>query len=305
METIKEGIVFSDDIKRILNGNNALDFNYESIGIPDNSTIEAVREDFKKDVNKIFDKKVKIISEKEMVSSMLESASDVYGKYPIITLDKIYVTVDNQNLMFLDCTRLDGSKELVSRNNVDDNRDVDNQIDNISRRLKEMQQRAIILMDDVAFSGTVLRTVTKKFLERGIAVMGVRSAISTIASYDYFNSVLPLGLKCGYVMGEEVIDQICERDFYFGVAQSGISIKGKNGFVYKAPYFVPFGNPVERASIPKEQEIYFSDGCIRRSIELWKSLKKTIYVKELPEVIMNAPLEEPVVKVLERGMMRK
>jgi len=103
-----------------------------------------------------------------------------------------------------------------------------------------MQQRAIILMDDVAFSGTVLRTVTKKFLERGIAVMGVRSAISTIASYDYFNSVLPIGLKCGYVMGEEVIDQICERDFYFGVAQSGISIKGKNGFAlasYIRKYF--------------------------------------------------------------------
>lgn len=305
METIRDGIVFSNDINRILNGKNALDFNYNNIGIPDHSAIESVRFDFKENVCRIFNGKVRIISELEMISSMLEAMSDVYGKYPIITLDKIYVTVDEQNVMFLDCTRLDGSKELVSRNNVNHSRDVDNQIDGISRVLKEEGQRKIILADDVVFSGTVLRTVTKKFLENGIAVMGIRSAISTIESYDFFNSALPLGLKCGYVMGKDVIDQICERDFYFGIAQSGISIKAQNGVVYKAPYFTPFGNPVERASIPREQEIYFSDGCIKRSIALWKSLNRTVYVKELPEIIMNAPLEEPVVKVLERGMIRK
>lgn len=106
-------------------------------------------------------------------------------------------------------------------------------------------------------------------------------------------------------MEKEVIDQICERDFYFGIAQSGISVRNNDGKVCKAPYFVPFGNPVERASIPKEQEIFFSEGCIKRSIALWESVKKMIYVKDLPEIIMNAPLEEPVVKVLERGRIRK
>lgn len=305
METIRGGIVFSNDINRILNGKNALDFSYKQIGIPESSVIEAVRLDFKKSVCRIFDGNVRIVSELEMVSSMMEAMNDVYGKYPIITLDKIYVSVDDQNLIFLDCTRLDGSKDLVSRNNVNNDQNVDNQIDMISKKLKEQGQRKIILVDDVVFSGTVLRTVTKKFLEKGIAVMGIRSAISTIESYEFFNSVLPFGLKCGYVMEKDVIDQICERDFYFGVAQSGISIKTQNGVVYKAPYFTPFGDPVERASIPSEQEIYFSDGCIKRSIALWRSLNKTIYVKELPETIMNAPLEEPVVKVLERGMIRK
>lgn len=305
MERIQNGIVFSNDIGRILNGNNALDFDYRNIGVPTNSVIESVRLNFRSDVDKIFSKHVRVITELEMISSMLEAMRDVYGDLPIVSLDKIYVTVDDKNLLFLDCTRLDGSKELVSRNNIHECENVDKQIDLISKRLKAQNQKKIILLDDVVFSGSVLRTVIKKFLDRGIVVMGIRSAISTVTSYDFFNSILPLGLRCGYVMEKEVIDQICERDFYFGIAQSGISVRNNDGKVCKAPYFVPFGNPVERASIPKEQEIFFSEGCIKRSIALWESVKKMIYVKDLPEIIMNAPLEEPVVKVLERGRIRK
>ena len=41
------------------------------------------------------------------------------------------------------------------------------------------------------------------------------------------------------MLGENVIDQVCERDFYFGIAQSGISIL-KNGKVLKSPYFKPY-----------------------------------------------------------------
>ena len=52
-------------------------------------------------------------------------------------------------------------------------------------------------------------------------------------------------------MSKDIIDQICERDFYFGIAGSGISIK-INEEIVKAPYFLPFGNPVERASIPQD-----------------------------------------------------
>ena len=70
---------------------------------------------------------------------------------------------------------------------------------------------------------------------------------------------MPLGIKCDYLLGKDVIDQICERDFYFGIAQSGISIKNSNGLVFKAPYFKPYGNPIERASIPSEYEKYFSE----------------------------------------------
>lgn len=65
MKKIDKGIVFSDDIKMILNGKNAFDYEYKYI--PSDNVIENVREDFKKEVNKIFNGDVTIISEEEMM----------------------------------------------------------------------------------------------------------------------------------------------------------------------------------------------------------------------------------------------
>lgn len=66
MKKINKGIVFSDDIKRILNGINAFDYKYEFI--PSDDVINSLREDFKSDVNKIFNSNVTIISEEEMMN---------------------------------------------------------------------------------------------------------------------------------------------------------------------------------------------------------------------------------------------
>ena len=63
MERIKNGIVFSNDIKKILSGVNAFDYKYDFI--PNSSTIDMVRDDFRDEVVKIF-KNVVIISEEEM-----------------------------------------------------------------------------------------------------------------------------------------------------------------------------------------------------------------------------------------------
>lgn len=64
MKKISKGIVFSNDIKAILNGVNAFDFKYDFI--PSGRVIDEVREDFKKEVNEIFKGNVTIIEEDEM-----------------------------------------------------------------------------------------------------------------------------------------------------------------------------------------------------------------------------------------------
>ena len=221
-------------------------------------------------------------------------------------MDKIYLYPTGKNIVFLDCTRLNGSKELVSRNNFNVIGDVDNQIKEISDYLKNEGVKEIILADDVVFSGSVLRSIIEKFSVNNISVIGVRSCISTINSYEVFNKILPLGLKCGFLLDSNVIDQICERDFYFGIAQSGISIKDESGLIYKAPYFKPFGDPVERASVPVEYEKYFSDSCIDRSIGLWKEIEKlsdrSFYIKDLPEQIYMTNNDDEIIKVLKKGM---
>jgi hypothetical protein len=105
---------------------------------------------------------------------------------------------------------------------------------------------------------------------------------------------------------ENIIDQICERDFYFGIVGSGISIKNKNNEICKAPYFTPFGDPITRASIPKDWEKYFSQSCISRSIALWNEIEKLsqkkYLIKDLPEKIYNTNNNEEIIKVLRKGM---
>lgn len=227
------------------------------------------------------------------------------GVIPIVSLDKIYLNEDEENVIFLDCTRLNGSNRLVSRNNSNDFSSVDIQVEKISKQLKYMGLNQIILVDDVVFSGSVLSSVIELFKNNGISVIGIRSAVSTTNAFKKFNSELGLGLKCKYLLGEDVIDQICERDFYFGVPQSGISIL-EDGVIYKAPYFKPFGNPVERASIPKEYEFDFSKGCLKRSIWLWEEIEKLsgkkFYISDLPEVISNTSSDDQVIKVLKKGI---
>ena len=64
MKKISEGIVFSEDIKRILNGVNAFKFKYDFK--PSDDVIREVRDDFRREVSNIFDKVV-IISEEDMM----------------------------------------------------------------------------------------------------------------------------------------------------------------------------------------------------------------------------------------------
>lgn len=200
---------------------------------------------------------------------------------------------------------MDNSKELVSRINPNDKYSVINQIKKLSLLFKKLNIKEIVLLDDVVFSGSVLKTIITYFNKYDIKVIGIRSAISSNKGYEYFNYYLPLGLKCGYLMSEYVIDQICERDFYFGISGSGISVENNNE-ILKSPYFKPYGKPVERASIPEIEEQKFSLTCLRRSLELWQEIdilnKKETLIKELPEKIIDTNENDSIVKTLKKGM---
>ena len=83
MKKIKKGIVFSNDIERILNGYNSINYSYNKQGIiiPNKNFIENLRKDFTTTVNKIFTN-TSIISEEEMLTSIYKSISPFLGKYP-------------------------------------------------------------------------------------------------------------------------------------------------------------------------------------------------------------------------------
>lgn len=303
MTKIIDGIVYSNDVLRIMNGNNPYNFKYSDNGIIVPKEIKDLEKDFERDVNGIFNNKVTIIEENEMLESIYNSIDDVLGVYPIVSLDRIYLDIDNENIYFLDCTRLNGSNELVSRISPNERENVSENIKRLSFFFRSKGINEIVLADDVVFSGNVLRNIINEFKKNGINVIGIRSCISTNESYNYFNSNLPLGLKSGYLLEDSVIDQICQRDFYFGILGSGVLKEYSDG-LYKAPYFYPFGDCVERASIPKEFEKNFSDGCLRRSELLWEEIERLsnrkIYLKELLESIYNTDINNTVIGEIQK-----
>lgn len=221
------------------------------------------------------------------------------GVIPIVTLDKIFIKPDEKNIFFLDCTRINGTNEIVSRKSES----IDLQIERISKAVGNK----ILLADDVVFSGNVLKNIINRFNRFGVEVVEIISSICSSDAYNYFLKKLKYGIKTNYIMSTDVIDQICERDFYFGIAGSGIMVNTSNG-LYKSPYFKPYGNPNERASIPIEFEDYFSKGCLERSIYLWEEIdklkgRKTI-IEELPERIINTNQNDVVTKVLKKEIKR-
>lgn len=215
---------------------------------------------------------------------------------PIVSLDKIYINPDDENIYFLDCTRIADKNSLISRRGYK----LDVQIRDLSNKLKK---RDVILADDVVFSGSVLKNIINMFNLYGINVVGVIASICMKDAYDYFNLILKYGIKVNYLMSNDVIDQICERDFYFGIVGSGIMVY-RNSRLYKAPYFKPFGNPYERASIPLEFEKKFSLGCLDRSIYLWEEIDRMrngeTMIYELPERIVDTDINEGVVRCLKK-----
>lgn len=305
METVEKGIIFSYDIDSIMKGKNALKFNYNENGllVPDKTIIENVRRDFEKDAKNTYNTDVVIVSEEEMKYYMNKFIDMYRGYFPIVSMDEIYVDCDNRQVFSLDCTRLTGSKELISRLNPLDKNNVKKQVKKLADKFKRKDINQVVLADDVVFSGSVIKQISDMFLEQDVFVVGVLTAISTEDAYIKYNKEMMLGLKCGYLMKKEVIDEICERDFYYGIAQSGMS-KLVDGKIYKAPYFLPFGDPIERASVPEDKADYFSKSCIERSLVLLEEMqnrsKKTIYNYDLPEPILNTELEEEAVKTLRK-----
>lgn len=106
MKKIKDGIVFSEDIKMILEGKNAVDFDYTENGlvIPSDDFISSLRFDFKRITNKIFEGNVTILSEEDMLEAIKYAIEDD-KKMTIVSLDNSrreaeeYVTVGDYGVI--------------------------------------------------------------------------------------------------------------------------------------------------------------------------------------------------------------
>jgi len=185
---------------------------------------------------------------------------------PIISLDGNYFSSQYR----LDITRLvdkqQKNKGLGRRNGSNLLRQQFALLD----ELKKQDITEVSILDDVGFTGDMLVRVIQILRSRGFTINNVYFGIGM---KDAIDKLQKIGCTVSTVREySDVIDEICERDFYPGVPQSGRSINTLDN--RGLPYLLPFGNPIEWASIPPEKALKFSIFCLDQTIQLFAAIEQ-------------------------------
>jgi len=157
----------------------------------------------------------------------------------------------------------------------------------------------INLLDDVIFEGKTMAIIIETFKKQGI---NVQTVIAGIAIKEGIILLEENGVSVDALLTyDQVVDEICERDFVVGSPLSGrtLNIKGK---IFGAPYLYPFGKPIEWASIPKNKAIEFSLFCLSQSLKMWGNAERisqsSISTKSLAKPIFRLQENKSIVQAL-------
>lgn len=143
-------------------------------------------------------------------------------------------------------------------------------IDEQFQALGVLAGQAVVLVDDVVYSGELMEGVIHDLARLDIRVpvicagIGIGEGVRRLAR-------LRSEVRCVRTYAD-VIDEVCERDFYPGVPQAGRLLAG--GKNIGVPYILPFGKPNRWASIPVSHEVVFSRFCIRQTIQLFEEIER-------------------------------
>lgn len=151
----------------------------------------------------------------------------------------------------------------------------------------------IVLVDDILFSGKMIGWLMECLSKIGIDVEEIVVGIAINGGLDTISKIA--SSRVSYVRYyREVIDEICERDFYPGVPLSGRFVSGTK-IETGAPYIYPFGRPCEWASIPKDKAQGFSLFYIQQTIRLWEEIErisnKIVRCCDLERVPVGIPMD--------------
>lgn len=201
------------------------------------------------------------ISESEIENHMRETIWR--SKLPCISLDPIYYPCKTS----IEITR------TVNTEKVDHGIHRRHNTPPVLQQLRNIKSHGltqICLVDDVIFSGTLIDRVIQLLSHSGIEVpvicagVGIQEGLSRIESSER-------KIYCARTY-TEIIDEVCERDFYLGIPFSGRSLLGKENI--GLPYILPYGNPEKWASIPKDARKDFSVFCINQTILLFEEIER-------------------------------
>lgn len=157
------------------------------------------------------------------------------------------------------------------------------------------KDKSVVLVDDGCFSGDTLYRIVRLLRKSGITIQAIIVGVLINRQHNrLFQEYPDMCLEAVYEFNE-VIDWICERDFYLGVPLSGRTAGFKEFGIIKPcqpeisiPYCLPFGDPVESASIPTEKAEEFSYFIIQQSVSLWEEVERksnrSVLTRDIPRL---------------------
>lgn len=228
--------------------------------LPKKEFFNELRKEFSSYMLKIFSD-FEFISEEEILEHI--QTTTLRSNLPCISLDPVYFCC-NFSIELTRKVDSQGNDKGLQR------RFGSNPILKQLDQLRSHEIKEICLVDDVIFSGIFMERVIKLLSAIGINVpivcagIGIQEGVSRILSPTR-------EVSCAKIY-REVVDEVCERDFYLGIPFSGRSLIGDKNM--GLPYILPFGKPEKWASIPENLQKTFSGFCINQTIVLFEEIQK-------------------------------
>lgn len=241
--------------------------------VPTSSYFASLLEELRQVLGSYFNQ-AEIISERELVEGLNELVKE--SSLPVISLDRTYIEANQPQLAgFLDVTR--ATDENLNSIGLEGRSQALSIPAQVAKFVERYKNRPIALLDDVVFEGKTMLQVVEEFRCQGIPVEKI---LTGIVIGDGQRLLQENGLEVTSVVPAyvQVVDEICERDFRIGVPYSGRSVITPDG-QQGAPYLLPFGKPVEWASIPEDRAVEFSLFCLWQSLQLWLEIERLSDVK--------------------------
>lgn len=239
-----------------------------------------LRKEFSAYMSKIFSN-FELISEKEI----LEHSTNIVLKnnLPIISLDTIYFSSD----YLIELTR------SVSPEGLDKGLRHRFGSDTLLKQLNTLRNsgiKEVCIYDDVIFSGVLAERIIRLLSMLGINVSKFYAGIGIQEGIDKIENSFSIEVNCAHTYNQ-VIDEVCERDFYLGIPYSGRSLIDEDNLGLS--YILPFGKPEAWASIPNEYQESFSIFCINQTIKLFEEIEnssnKIVCCSDIDRKVPNQP----------------
>lgn len=240
------------------------------------------------------DAKLVILPRNDICSAMADMVGEAKDQLQClaVTLDRVYSPED---VHLLDMTR------LVCHNGetwVDLGKGTRPGVKLVREQVLEIAARVrgdgIILIDDGIWTKGTLDLVAKMFVEYGIYVRGMVVAIQILPDAQELEELTTPIWKMLEIPKAEILDWVCERDFFPGTPFSGKAIgriHTQTGELVPeygnvaASYLLGFGD-TGWASLPEEKVVDFSIACLDLTIAIFTEIEKknerSLTVRDLP-----------------------